>query len=475
MQKEDIVENSEEDIEQVEDIVTSKDTTASQVVTKLCDESTPVEKRNYVSYFMTLEERRDVGMMLKYKNVKPEALNSKVVGALSSLFVNNKVHLYLPWWSDKRNPIDFYELRFSSNGAGVRKFADPYDPILIRREKHNEIVAVVYEGYIFRRDATPMLLELFEEMANDPAEFFERVGKRWGRCLCCKKEITADKSIERAIGPVCYKRIKKVVKFVTQVKEEIEIDSLDVVIAPTARALNPIEYGGVVALSNMYLGALKCGFEFDPCFGALLMPNETGDRRYCGELTEVELDGPKYRHVGRAQKKCISFRVTDETPHTISALTQLNALWDNENKVWLVLKDHKQKLGSYFRIKWILMHKRRSKATNSSITSSNATLSSAVTINTTNTMSNAASTNNKIASTTTTAPSITTPAASTTTTTQKIHAQLADGRIELSGTTYPYRTLIRNLGGEWDKNRKVWLVPIESRDKVDELMRKINN
>lgn len=37
--------------------------------------------------------------------------------------------------------------------------------------------------------------------------------------------------------------------------------------------------------------------------------------------------------------------------------------------------------------------------------------------------------------------------------------ELADGRIELSGGTFPLRDQIKARGGKWDPARKVWVVP----------------
>jgi hypothetical protein len=37
--------------------------------------------------------------------------------------------------------------------------------------------------------------------------------------------------------------------------------------------------------------------------------------------------------------------------------------------------------------------------------------------------------------------------------------ELADGRIELSGATFPLREQIKARGGKWDPARKVWTVP----------------
>ena len=37
--------------------------------------------------------------------------------------------------------------------------------------------------------------------------------------------------------------------------------------------------------------------------------------------------------------------------------------------------------------------------------------------------------------------------------------ELADGRIELSGGTFPLRDQIKARGGKWDPARKVWTVP----------------
>ena len=37
--------------------------------------------------------------------------------------------------------------------------------------------------------------------------------------------------------------------------------------------------------------------------------------------------------------------------------------------------------------------------------------------------------------------------------------ELADGRIELSGGTFPLRDQIKARGGKWDPVRKVWTVP----------------
>lgn len=43
-------------------------------------------------------------------------------------------------------------------------------------------------------------------------------------------------------------------------------------------------------------------------------------------------------------------------------------------------------------------------------------------------------------------------------------------RVAITGNTYPVRTELRNLGGEWDKGEKAWMVPSDKAEEAKALV-----
>jgi hypothetical protein len=53
------------------------------------------------------------------------------------------------------------------------------------------------------RDATPLVGKVLSEMANDPAGFAARYGKKSGRCCFCNAELTDERSTTVGYGKIC--------------------------------------------------------------------------------------------------------------------------------------------------------------------------------------------------------------------------------------------------------------------------------
>lgn len=66
--------------------------------------------------------------------------------------------------------------------------------------------AVTDGKFIASRDATAEQVAEILEVAADPEGSAAAFGRMTGNCACCGKKLTADESILRTIGPVCWKK-----------------------------------------------------------------------------------------------------------------------------------------------------------------------------------------------------------------------------------------------------------------------------
>lgn len=458
----DIQEDSPNNEEQ-EDVVSQpmEELYVGKEATIISDELSPVEDRTYCSWFLSLLERKDPAMLLRYKDLKPEILSPKSAGALRELFCTNKVHLYLPWWdlSNKtKNPTDWYEIKYASNtGKTVcttRMFAGTYDPLIIKREKAGAIVGVIYANCLFKREKEmPMFIELLNELVADPQGFFDRMGKRWGHCLCCKREITADKSIQHAIGPVCYKRLKTLTGWVKKTMDEITPkDTTDEQVVPTARLLNPIEFDGVSRLNLLLKSYVASGMQFDEQFAMMLTPKDTVSQRLvtssiAGDLRQKYITPEnrwKYKtSVGRARKDSNVFVIEKATPYTVGMLLQVGAHYNPTEKVWMLPKEQTNDLMLHFRVA-----KESPADAQGTIVTTGEVLAP---------------------------PPLSTVKKSTPKDRKLVVKAIAGDLVEVTGDTYPHKTAIKNAGGIWDRERKAWIVPLAAKATMDALAANVND
>jgi hypothetical protein len=444
---------------------------ASEVV--LPSEHTPLAERSFVSWFLTLEERREEAAVLRFKHVKPVPLDGRSVLALSTLFPTKAVRLYLPWWDASNvssKPSDSYELCYSTKLSGARKFGYPYDPIVVRRERAgtSAIVAVVHEGLLFPREAEmPMLTELLEELASDPKEFFDRVGKRWGHCLCCKRELTASKSLERSIGPVCYKRVKRLDDFMrsTRKYEGAPVGTgLKEAVVATAHALNPVEREGATKLSALYLGALASGLSFDWRHGVVLEPAHPGQGRgvIIGELDELQVPRDqryKYsRRVGRASKECTLFVVRRGSPLTTSMLVQLGCEWREDVGAWAVPKEDVKHVCRYFAVS--KPHDGGPQLPSSVASTATLPLPAAAA---------SSASGGGGGGSGSTGPKKSSPARA-----RPMTLEERDGALYIGGNTFPHRATLKQVGASWDPAKKLWVAPLSAKELVDAAVARAN-
>jgi hypothetical protein len=431
------------------------------------EERTPVASRTYVSWFLTLKERREEAMLLRYRDTQPERLSAGISAILGGLFCNSGTHLFLPSWASEGDskPTDCYELRYASSYKSERMFAGDYNPILVRRERAGAVVAVVYDGNLFRKERElPMLFEMLDEMVKDPRGYFDRVGKRWGRCLCCKRAITADRSIQQAIGPVCFKRLKNMERLIKALRGDVELPEVGSgEVVSTAYPLNPVERESVQRVTDAYLELVEAGLVFDQRVGALMLPGASVAPRpttpgTCGELEELYVDrNERWRYmttVGRARKELALLRVTRETQHTVRVLLQLGAVWREDLPItgsstpspgcWTVVRESLSDLALHFRIGRTALD----------TTSHPPSLDAAMVLAPPPTAASKKKSSPKERTITVT--------------------ELPGHECIVTGNTYVHRMEIKAAGGLWDGARRGWVAHTQCKPALDALAARVN-
>lgn len=226
------------------------------------------EERIHPGYYTTLEERRE---NVNVPN-KVHLLHGDTEQVLDALFTSETIIISLPYWRNQndRQPQYIYHIRFSRNNPGTAinyLFSGEYNPLVIYR--NDRIVGTIYEQYYFSRSKkdAEWILHQFEEIEKDPVAYFSSLGERWGRCMICSRKLTTEKSLERAIGPVCYRRIEAVPRFdVPQsydLNKQVEIDPKNnflYLVDKENPYLNYIELNGMRELSRLMTFYLYAGF-----------------------------------------------------------------------------------------------------------------------------------------------------------------------------------------------------------------------
>lgn len=229
-----------------------------------------MEKKINPGFYMTLEERRNersVDNTLYLLHRDTEQL-------LDSLFSQENMIISLPRWSSPtaRNPQFVYTIRYSRNNRTKNLkylFVGDYNPLVVY--KNDWIVGVIYEKYYFSRNIedAEWILQQFEEIEKDPMDYFSRVGERWGSCVVCGRTLTAEKSVELSIGPVCYSRLEGLPIFDSPQPYDLTRHTLsseddDILYMHYGEAhLNMIESKSMEEFSNFLNFYLNSGFKIE--------------------------------------------------------------------------------------------------------------------------------------------------------------------------------------------------------------------
>lgn len=165
-------------------------------------------------YYLTLDER--LQSTVDPVTVTPLGLSAGVAKLLADLYPNNRVTLSLPRWTSISGEIHgplpapdiVYVLRRSTKVKKAPLFFEPYDPVVVT--VGTNIIGVIWESTAYARDTDGMKFVIgeLEYAASDPVTYFSEIGRRWGHCILCRRELTAEKSLEKSIGPVCYRTVK---------------------------------------------------------------------------------------------------------------------------------------------------------------------------------------------------------------------------------------------------------------------------
>ncbi len=181
-------------------------------------------KMSHPGYYSTLQERI---YNTAPENVDELQLDMRVSTILDSLFITNTVRLSIPQWLDNDNdlkPTNHYVIQFASRINRTKPlFFEPYDPLVVTRYKEKELLSVIDARVIYSRDepVTNFIVSELQIMAENPRKYFKEVGKRWSKCLICNRDLTAVDSIKRAMGKVCYSRVRDIAEDLRNL-EEIE-------------------------------------------------------------------------------------------------------------------------------------------------------------------------------------------------------------------------------------------------------------
>lgn len=404
------------------------------------------ERSSYIPYFVPLFNRTNPDIIKNALSVKPISLSVRVTKTLNSLFPSNAVHLFLPYWSEDGDNIDlkwqkkkddvptdikrklkvskpsgYYEIRYSSNNKKQKEFINEYDPLVVL-DNNGTYIGTIFKGNLFFLDtaSSVCLLNLLTTMSEQPSEFFEILGKRWGVCLCCRKTLTVESSLERAIGPVCYKRIKRIRK----VLGYSEVSESDVLVAreeeidhdlPKCVSLYTPDEADFLSGLNSLIGSLVNSGMTVNSTGLSIIPD--------GDKGEISLVKPKYKIKQDKELRgvkyiyCMVVRETRLTTFTLYSLggdkIKITTKYRGEVEVFLFPDTFKDTIGKYFNI----VHKKEV-VRNNVIDEEDEDEEDKVM--------------------------------------KHVHVTEDDNYIYVAGNTYPIKEELKSLGGKWDKSKQAW-------------------
>lgn len=180
-----------------------------------------------MNYYKTLAER---SASIDVPNHTID-LDDELVVLLNGLIPNRNVIVDIPRWKNDEDAVPYVVYRFSRSTKFTNKetlFFPPYDPILISAD--NKILAVIYSYQYYSRDidVSTFIIEQLNQIKINPVQYFSTIGNRWGKCLLCGRTLKVEKSLDRAIGPVCYGRLKNIgVKIVPEGSYNVDIGSAE--------------------------------------------------------------------------------------------------------------------------------------------------------------------------------------------------------------------------------------------------------
>ena len=246
-----------------------------------------------MAWYETLEERY-VGRIVPSTiyTTRPQLFSF-----VRELLQGHNTHIHIPQWDNNTQTsriVAEYTLTLSSITDNIVMFFSPYHPIIVY-DSSNTIVGVLSEeGFAARTQQVGAFLpDNLEVMFADPIAYFESVGMRYGRCLVCKRKLTADVSIERAMGPVCYQRVERAQEYLRSMvledvaelaearNEHVGIDSVD---DRPSELLTSREHNGLISFNAQLKRYYRAGFYIDatgtlcfskkhaqPCYRAPMM------------------------------------------------------------------------------------------------------------------------------------------------------------------------------------------------------------
>lgn len=419
------------------------------------------EQGHYIPYFVPISQRTSSNCIKESLVVRPIHLSPLITTTINSLFHTKEVHLFLPYWVEDGDKIDldwnndnkkvnaptgikrklkisepsgYYEIRFASNNKKIREFIPPYNPLVIL-DSNEKYIGTIYKGNLFLLCTAKYLLPLLTAMAEKPVEFFEILGKRWGICLCCKKTLTAESSLERSIGPVCYKRIKNIRKSfgMREIQDgdiiEVEEGTIDHNLPSCISLYTPEEKEFLSNFNELLFEFTSAGmYVFNT--GLTIAPGSSMNR---GDLLLIK---PKYKTKQPGEKrgvKYIYYKIMTQTYLTIPTLLTLGGKeieitlkGNNKCKVFSFPQSYKEVISSMFSVALRSKKEKKEQREDDEKDEEERVKKS-----------------------------------------KDVKIVEDDDYLYVTGNTYPIKEELKKLGGKWDKNKQAWKFPQGSVLRVD--------
>lgn len=167
-----------------------------------------------MAWYTTLSERY-AGIVI---DATVYTTRPQLMALVNALIPGPTTSIHLPRWSSTPPYVleEEYTLTRSSRlSTSSVLFLAPYDPIVVYNKADKLIGILSTEGFAARKfdrkqgelRSDSFVVDELELMLKDPISYFESVGKRYGKCLVCGRSLKVEESLERAIGPICYKHV----------------------------------------------------------------------------------------------------------------------------------------------------------------------------------------------------------------------------------------------------------------------------
>lgn len=254
-------------------------------------------------------------------------INKQIAAILDSLFVSNGVRLSIPRWKKDDSDISptyHYVIQFSSRNRQHPLFFEPYDPLIITEYKKNNILTVIDEQTVYARDddTAQFIISELTILSNNPRRYFKEVGKRWSKCLICTRTLTNVESMKRAMGPVCYGRVRDIADVLRNIEEGGKVESyvevpdincdfgcdvlegpdgpeVELILKmPDTKLLNPIELEGLNKINSKLQKYINVGAIYSPQGLLTVEPNVNRIRvniKYLPGTVNIKLENGRDR------------------------------------------------------------------------------------------------------------------------------------------------------------------------------------